>query len=101
MNFPQTDGVIRHEGKDELATLQMDVDQIKAAKDRFKSKESSNDDEKKQLRRPSMKLIKQEDVSKTMNEHRRKVSAEDFDDYAEHIKPNGNAAPLENGSTVQ
>ena len=39
-----------------------------------------------------MKIIKQEDVRKTMDDHRRKVSAEDFDDYAEHIKQNGSIA---------
>ena len=89
--------MIRHEGQDELATLEMDVSQIKAAKNTFQVSDSSKQDETKQVRRPSMKLIKQEDVSKTMTEHRRKVSAEDFDDYAEHIKPNGTTQHLING----
>ena len=94
--------MIRHEGQDELASLEMDVDQIKAAKDRFKMIERSGDQEKKQLRRPSMKIIRQEDVDKTMIAHRKKVSAEDFDDYAEHTKPNGSATGhLTNGSDRQ
>jgi len=96
----EVDGVIRHEGQDELATLQMDMDQIKAAKSTFKMIESPKEEQQTQVRRPSMKLIKEEDVSKTMNEHRRKVSAEDFDDYAEHIKPNGTAQHLVNGGAA-
>ena len=95
----KVDGVIRHEGQDELATLQMDMDQIKAAKSTFKRIESPKEEQQTQVRRPSMKLIREEDVSKTMNEHRRKVTAEDFDDYAEHIKPNGTVQPLTNGGT--
>ena len=79
----------------------MDVDQIKAAKSTFQVIEGSKQEETKQVRRPSMKLIKQEDVSKTMDQHRRKVSAEDFDDYTEHIKPNGTAPHLVNGSSEQ
>ena len=79
----------------------MDVNQIKAAKTTFTMFERSNENGNKQVRRPSMKLIKQEDVSKTMDEHRKKVSAEDFDDYADHIRSNGTAAHMVNGNTAQ
>ena len=90
--FYQVDGIIKHEGQDELSTVEIDIAQIKQAKQSFRKLESSRYKEQPNLHRPSMKIIKQEDVRKTMDDHRRKVSAEDFDDYTEHIKQNGSIA---------
>ncbi|XP_065066971.1 uncharacterized protein LOC135692662 isoform X7 [Rhopilema esculentum] len=99
----EIDGMVRREGQDELSTVEFDLSQIQAAKHTFKTLTVSNDSEMKSTRRPSMKLIKQEDVGKTMDAHRRKVTAEDFDDYAEHIKPNGTHASAQyvNGEPTQ
>ncbi len=69
---------MKHEGQAELTSTEIDREQIKAARRGYEQLEEVKHVKKTFIKKPSMKLIKQEQVSATMSEHRRKVSGEDW-----------------------
>eukprot|EP00794_Sanderia_malayensis_P006006 gene6006-6704_t len=99
----EVDGVINHSGKDELATIDIDHGQIIAAKQGFERMEEMKHEKRGFIQKPSMKLIHQEDIHATMNEHKRKVSEDDWAvekamEYSNGVNGTDDSHPVETNS---